>query len=86
VTPSQRGKGFGRELLTAAFAKAGEDPLFEQFLLSVGTTQAAAERLYRGLGFEVFGTEPRALKVGSTYVDEHQMILLIAMKQLPYAR
>ena len=34
-------------------------------------------RMYRKAGFEVYGTEPRALKVGSRYVDEHHMILRI---------
>jgi hypothetical protein len=35
----------------------------------------AARALYRSLGFVVFGTEPRSLKVGQTYVDEDHMML-----------
>jgi ribosomal protein S18 acetylase RimI-like enzyme len=31
--------------------------------------------LYSSLGFETYGTEPRALKVGAGYVDEELMIL-----------
>jgi RimJ/RimL family protein N-acetyltransferase len=37
----------------------------------------AAIRTYRKFGFETYGTEPRALKVGSEYVDEHLMILRV---------
>ena len=33
------------------------------------------EKLYRDLGFEVYGTEPNALKIGSLYVDEDHTIL-----------
>ena len=33
--------------------------------------------LYRKFGFEVFGTEPRALKMGSEYIDEQHMILML---------
>jgi hypothetical protein len=44
----------------------------------VGTTQDAAKQLYRSFGFEVYGTEPRGLKVGSSYVDEDHMILPLA--------
>jgi hypothetical protein len=58
-------------------SKAKEDVTLEQILLAVGTFQEAAMRMYRKAGFEVYGTEPRALKVGSRYVDEHHMILRI---------
>jgi len=33
--------------------------------------------LYASLGFEVFGTEKRALKVGQRYVDEDYMVLFL---------
>jgi ribosomal protein S18 acetylase RimI-like enzyme len=54
---------------------AGQDSSLEQILLAVATSQEAAMRLYRSFGFETYGTEPRALKVGSTYIDEDHMIL-----------
>jgi len=47
----------------------------EQVLLSVATTQTAAARLYRSLGFESFGCEPKALKIGDRFVDEEYMVL-----------
>ena len=42
---------------------------------SLAATQQAAMRFYRSLGFESFGREPRALKIGERYVDEEYMIL-----------
>jgi ribosomal protein S18 acetylase RimI-like enzyme len=45
----------------------------EQILLSVTSTQIAAVKLYRSLGFEPFGLEPRALKVGGRFIDEEYM-------------
>jgi len=37
--------------------------------------QAVARKLYRSLGFETFGVEDRALKVGETYLKEEYMVL-----------
>jgi ribosomal protein S18 acetylase RimI-like enzyme len=75
VTASHRSRGLGQELIAAVLTMAKEDPLLEQVLLA--TSQQAARRIYGQFGFEIYGTEPRALKVGSEYVDEHQMILRI---------
>ena len=75
VTASHRNRGLGQELIAAVLKMAKEDPLFEQVLLA--TSQQVASRIYARLGFEIYGTEPRALKVGSEYVDEHQMILRV---------
>ena len=47
----------------------------EQIILAVAAPQAAAVALYRSLGFVSFGREPRALKIGDSYVDEEYMIL-----------
>jgi GNAT superfamily N-acetyltransferase len=77
VSASQRGKGVGKKLITALLEKAKEDTSLEQVLLAVGASQLAAKNVYRECGFEVFGTEPRGLKVGSGYVDEDHMILWI---------
>jgi hypothetical protein len=41
----------------------------------VSVPQEAARRLYSALGFEVYGYEKRALKVGATYVDEEHRVL-----------
>ena len=77
MTAAQRGKGIGRALVAALLEKARQDPSLEQILLAVATGQTAARQLYRSFGFETYGTEPNALKVGSAYVDEDYMILRI---------
>jgi ribosomal protein S18 acetylase RimI-like enzyme len=77
VGASYRGKGLGRALITTLLEKAKQDASLEQILLCVATCQESARQLYRGCGFECFGTEPHALKVGSQYVDEEHMILRI---------
>ncbi|HMF77753.1 MAG TPA: GNAT family N-acetyltransferase [Bryobacteraceae bacterium] len=75
VTPSQRGRGVGRAMMAALLSRAREDASLEQILLAVATCQKAASQLYRQLGFETYGTEPNALKVGAEYVDEDHMVL-----------
>ena len=51
----------------------------ERILISVTSTQKAAIKLYRALGFEPFGREPRALKVGGSYIDEEYMAMTPGM-------
>jgi ribosomal protein S18 acetylase RimI-like enzyme len=75
VCASRRGRGFGAKLMETLLGVAKRDPSLEQILLGVGSHNAAAIQIYRKFGFEPYGTEPRALKVGSEYVDEHLMIL-----------
>jgi len=77
VAAAHRGKGVGRALIGELLERARRDSTLEQILLAVGTVQTAAKQLYSSFGFEVYGTEPRGLKVGSTYVDEDHMILRI---------
>jgi hypothetical protein len=47
-------------------------------MLSVVTEQNAAVGLYRSLGFESYGCERRALKIGDRYVDEDNMVLYVS--------
>lgn len=75
VNPDWRGKGAGRKMLLELLKKAGEQPGIERILLMVATTQPAARQLYLSLGFESFGRERQALKVGDAYVDEEHMVL-----------
>lgn len=77
VTSEQRRKGVGRALIGALVKKVERDDSLEQILLAVTARHEAAKRLYREFGFEIFGTEPNALKVGSEYADEDHMILRI---------
>jgi ribosomal protein S18 acetylase RimI-like enzyme len=77
VTSAYRGQGVGRALVRELLERAKRDAAVEQILLAVATCQKAAKQLYRQFGFETYGTEPNALKVGSEYVDEDHMILRI---------
>ena len=75
VALAHRRKGIGRALIATIIERAKDDPSLEQILLGVATCQEAARQLYRHLGFVTYGTEPNALKVGNTYIDEDHMIL-----------
>jgi ribosomal protein S18 acetylase RimI-like enzyme len=77
VTAAQRRKSIGEDLIAALVNRAKEDTSLEQILLAVASGQEGARRLYRKLGFETYGTEPRALKVASEYMDFDHMILKI---------
>lgn len=77
VKSEYRGKGFGRALMEELLLRARLLPGLEQVTLAVGSGQAAARKLYLELGFQVYGREPQAIKVGETYVDEELMTLLL---------
>ncbi|MFZ1138746.1 MAG: GNAT family N-acetyltransferase [Candidatus Sulfotelmatobacter sp.] len=75
VTPERRGAGLGRRIMQAVLERGAAINGVEQILLSVTATQTAASALYRALGFQSFGCEPGALKVGDRYIDEEYMVL-----------
>jgi ribosomal protein S18 acetylase RimI-like enzyme len=75
VTNSRRRGGIGYALVAELLAKAKRDPSLEQILLAVTVGNGDASKLYRRFGFETYGVEPKALKVGSEYVDIDHMIL-----------
>lgn len=77
VTPAWRRKGIARVLVTELLQRARSIPEVVQIILSVGTEQVAARQLYLSMGFEVYGKETRALKVGEEYVDEELMMLRV---------
>jgi ribosomal protein S18 acetylase RimI-like enzyme len=70
-----RGQGIGRKILGEVLKRAVHVEGLTQVLLSVAVTQSAATRLYRSLGFECWGREPRALGVEGQWIDEEYMIL-----------
>ncbi len=73
VAPAARGRGIARTLVEAVLAHARTE--VQQVHLSVVTDNAAALRLYTGLRFTTYGTEPRSLLVDGQYYDEHLMVL-----------
>jgi ribosomal protein S18 acetylase RimI-like enzyme len=75
VTASKRGQGVARRLMKALLDRATAIDGLEQVLLSVTGTQTEALALYRSLGFEKFGTEPRALNISGEFIEEHYLLL-----------
>jgi ribosomal protein S18 acetylase RimI-like enzyme len=75
VAPDYRSRGIGRALLVEAISRAKRLPDLKQLLLGVVVTQTTAKRLYESLGFEVYGREPHAVKIGSEFFDEEFMLL-----------
>jgi RimJ/RimL family protein N-acetyltransferase len=75
VRASWRGQGIGRALFSALLQKVKTLPGLEQVNLTVSSHEVAAKTLYRSLGFETFGVERAALKIGDQYFDEEYMVL-----------
>jgi ribosomal protein S18 acetylase RimI-like enzyme len=75
VTASRRGQGIGRAVLAALLERIRTVSGLRQVNLTVAVSQAAAKKLYTSLGFEEFGMEPGALRIGDESVDESYMVL-----------
>ena len=73
VAPAARGRGLGAALVAQAVEHARHH--VEELRLAVLATNATAIRLYGRAGFEPYGLERRALKVGDEYHDELLMAL-----------
>ena len=76
VEPGSRRQGIGLLLLREAASQARRMGA-EQLTLRVCTACDAAIALYEAFGFERFGSEPRALKVGAECYDELHMMASI---------
>ncbi|MFC4103356.1 GNAT family N-acetyltransferase [Paenibacillus xanthanilyticus] len=77
VAPEARGKRVGLSLMQALIAGAKACEGVEQLHLTVMASNEAAVRLYVSVGFSVYGTEPRAMRIGGTYLDDHHMVLFL---------
>ncbi len=75
VRAAARGRGLGRLLVGQVIGHA--QGRVEQLHATVVTTADAARRLYRHLGFQTYGLEPRGLKVDGRYFDQELMVLLL---------
>jgi ribosomal protein S18 acetylase RimI-like enzyme len=74
VDGAHRGTGLARQLVEAVITGAREAGAIV-LNLSVTAGNAPAQRLYRQMGFVVYGVEPRAYKVGDRYYDSELMAL-----------
>jgi ribosomal protein S18 acetylase RimI-like enzyme len=74
VDGAHRGTGLARQLVEAVITGAREAGAIV-LNLSVTAGNAPAQRLYREMGFVVYGVEPRAYKVGDHYYDSELMVL-----------
>lgn len=74
VVPEARGHGVGRALLEKILPLSGQLAGLEQLHLSVTEQNTAAKSLYLSCGFELYTTEPRALKIGSHYLNELHLL------------
>ena len=78
VAPEARGQGIARALAGELLARARRTEGVERVILTVMADNDGAIRLYRSLGFEVWGREPRAMKLDGVYHDELSMGLFLA--------
>lgn len=75
VTQAWRGKGVARRMLSALLERLRNYADLDHVVLHVTSDQAAARNLYASLGFETFGHERRAIKLGDEFIDQDQMVL-----------
>lgn len=77
VAPEARGMGLGKALMQALLDKLKAMLGMAQVALSVTDGNEPALALYRSCGFEAYGVEQLAIKVGNQYYDMVHMVLLL---------
>ena len=75
VQPEARGSGLAEAMVEAALDYARGH--VEQVLISVIADNGRACRFYERMGFERYGSEPRALKIGGEYYDEEFRVKML---------
>jgi RimJ/RimL family protein N-acetyltransferase len=73
VKPTARGQGMASALVDVIITHAQLQ--VSQIHLACVTTNLTAVKLYEKHGFKIYGTEPRALKIGDAFFDEYLMVL-----------
>jgi ribosomal protein S18 acetylase RimI-like enzyme len=74
VSPERRRDGLARKLFSRVQSFAREEGVL-QIQLCVNAENVRARNLYRSIGFQSFGVEPRAMRIGDRYFDEEHMVL-----------
>ena len=77
VAPEASGHGLGKKLMQDLVKRASSYDGLEQINLTVMSENIIAKKLYKSLGFEIYGVERKALKVNEQYFDEDLMVLYI---------
>lgn len=75
VRPDFRRQGFAKALLTEVLVRVQQDTDLRRIHLTVVTTQDAAIKLYKSLGFSIYGTEHEAFSNQGKFYDEYLMEL-----------
>lgn len=78
VIPELQGRGLGKRLLEVALDAGRRMGGIEQVQLSVVVGNTRARSLFQSLGFESYGVEKRALRIGDRYFDEEFMSLALS--------
>jgi len=76
VLPEKRRRGIASALLAAAIAHARSLSGISAIHLGVTSAGDDARRLYERAGFQVWGTQPDALRAGDRSVSEYHMVLI----------
>ncbi|TVY03994.1 GNAT family N-acetyltransferase [Paenibacillus cremeus] len=77
VAPEMRGQGLAKTLMLELIRKAKDCDGLEQINLAVISENGIAKKLYKSLGFTVYGVEHNALKYNGQYFDEDFMVLKV---------
>jgi ribosomal protein S18 acetylase RimI-like enzyme len=75
VREAARGRGLGHAVVARVIEYARAHVV--QLHAAVVTNNEAARRLYRSLGFEPYGLEPRGLACAGRYFDQELLVLLL---------
>ena len=77
VEPYIRNMGIGRHLMIKTIKCAKKNPYIKQIYLTVVSNNTYAKKLYNSMGFEIYGVDKKAIKVGNEYYDEDLMVLYL---------
>jgi ribosomal protein S18 acetylase RimI-like enzyme len=75
VTAGHRRQGVGRKLMNVLLQITRSQSGLELINLAVASHNRPAQSLYESLGFQLYGRDVHALKIGDAYVDENLMVL-----------
>jgi ribosomal protein S18 acetylase RimI-like enzyme len=78
VAQEAAGRGIGRALLSELLRRAARVDGLRQLLLTVGSGNDAARKLYESLGFRKYGCEVGSLNVDGVFHDEDLMVRFLS--------